>query len=120
MYSGPIIGAGGFTPNAARDVLAARAPVYDAVAFGRFFISNPDLVERLRTRAPLNVYDRTSFYIRDPVKGYVDYPALADAGAATKASLGGRYPVGKYDVIAQNDVVGATLEQSEGARKAKL
>jgi len=74
LYSHPIIEAGGFTPRSASEAL--KHNVCDAIAFGRWFISNPDLVERLKTGAPLNIYDRTTFYIRDPVKGYIDYPAL--------------------------------------------
>jgi hypothetical protein len=35
----------------------------DLVAFGRMFISNPDLPERLRTGAPLTRYDRSTFYV---------------------------------------------------------
>ena len=52
----------------------------DLVAFGRLFIANPDLVERLRRRAPLNTPDRATFYGGD-ARGYVDYPVL-DATAA--------------------------------------
>ncbi len=48
----------------------------DLVAFGRPFISNPDLVERLRTGAALNPADRDTFY-GGGEKGYTDYPALA-------------------------------------------
>ena len=48
----------------------------DLVAFGRPFISNPDLVERLRTGAPLAKADKTTFY-GGGAKGYTDYPALA-------------------------------------------
>lgn len=48
----------------------------DLVAFGRPFISNPDLVRRLREDAPLNAYDKTTFY-GGGAKGYIDYPALA-------------------------------------------
>lgn len=47
----------------------------DAVAFGRPFISNPDLTERFRTNAPLNEWDSDTFYGDGP-KGYVDYPFL--------------------------------------------
>jgi N-ethylmaleimide reductase len=47
----------------------------DLVAFGRAFIANPDLVERLRANAPLNEPDRTTFY-GGGAKGYTDYPAL--------------------------------------------
>jgi len=74
MYKHPIIEAGGFTPRSAAE--AVKSNTCDAIAFGRWFISNPDLVERLRIGAPLNVYDATSFYSRDPVKGYIDYPAM--------------------------------------------
>lgn len=47
----------------------------DAVAFGRAFIANPDLVERLREGASLNACDTTAFY-GSGRKGYVDYPSL--------------------------------------------
>jgi len=52
----------------------------DLVAFGKPFISNPDLVERLRRGAPLNEVDRDTLY-GGGAKGYVDYPTLADAAA---------------------------------------
>jgi len=48
----------------------------DMVAFGRAFIANPDLVERLRRDAPLNEGDRATFY-GGGEKGYTDYPMLA-------------------------------------------
>ena len=48
----------------------------DLIAFGRPFISNPDLVERLRTGAPLAVADKATFY-GGAEKGYTDYPPLA-------------------------------------------
>lgn len=47
----------------------------DFIVFGRNFIANPDLVERLRNGWPLNKYDRSTFYGADPPeKGYTDYP----------------------------------------------
>jgi hypothetical protein len=52
--------------------------VADAIAFGRDFLANPDLVERLRQDAPLNTADIATFYSQGP-EGYVDYPALAEA-----------------------------------------
>ncbi|HEX4196692.1 MAG TPA: alkene reductase [Caulobacteraceae bacterium] len=52
----------------------------DLVAFGRPYIANPDLVERLRTGAPLAEIDWTGVYASGP-KGYSDYPALQPAGA---------------------------------------
>jgi N-ethylmaleimide reductase len=50
----------------------------DLIAFGKPFISNPDLVERLKTGAPLNEWDRTTFY-GGGAKGYTDYPTLGDS-----------------------------------------
>ncbi|MCY1509338.1 N-ethylmaleimide reductase [compost metagenome] len=47
----------------------------DLVAFGKPFISNPDLVRRLREHAPLNELDKATMY-GGGVKGYTDYPAL--------------------------------------------
>jgi N-ethylmaleimide reductase len=48
----------------------------DLVAFGKHYISNPDLVRRLREAAPLNAADKSTFY-GGGAKGYTDYPALA-------------------------------------------
>jgi hypothetical protein len=48
----------------------------DAIAFGKDYISNPDLVERLKTDAPLNPWKAETFYGATEV-GYTDYPALA-------------------------------------------
>jgi len=48
----------------------------DLVAFGKPFISNPDLVRRLREGAALNPWDKNTFYGGDE-KGYIDYPTLS-------------------------------------------
>ncbi|GGB41349.1 alkene reductase [Roseibium aquae] len=53
----------------------------DAVAFGRSYIANPDLAERLERNAPLNTPDHTTFY-GGTEKGYTDYPFLNDTKAA--------------------------------------
>jgi len=50
----------------------------DAVAFGRLYIANPDLVQRLKLDTPLNVPNPQTFYTPGPV-GYIDYPALEEA-----------------------------------------
>ena len=47
----------------------------EAFSFGRYYISNPDLVERFKTNAPLNAFDRHTLYTPGP-KGYTDYPEL--------------------------------------------
>ncbi|KAG6408718.1 hypothetical protein SASPL_131739 [Salvia splendens] len=49
------------------------------VAHGRLFLGNPDLPTRFRLDAPLNKYDRNTFYTFDPVVGYTDYPFLQQA-----------------------------------------
>jgi len=48
----------------------------DAVAFGQWFIANPDLPRRLQLDAPLNPAQSETFYAPTP-EGYIDYPALA-------------------------------------------
>ncbi|MDB5770354.1 MAG: NADH-flavin oxidoreductase/NADH oxidase [Burkholderia sp.] len=50
----------------------------DAVAFGRLYIANPDLVQRLKRNTPLNVPNPQTFYTPGEV-GYIDYPALDEA-----------------------------------------
>ena len=57
---------------------ALDAGTADAVAFGKPYIANPDLVERLRLDAPLNAVDPSTFYGGDG-RGYVDYPTLKAA-----------------------------------------
>ncbi|WBQ19432.1 alkene reductase [Sphingobium yanoikuyae] len=82
VFSGSLILAGDFTRESADYVL--RAGEADFVAFGRLFISNPDLVARFRIPdAPLNEPDEASFYAGGD-RGYIDYPAL-DAKAALLA-----------------------------------
>ena len=55
--------------------------VADAIAFGRTFLANPDLPERLRRDAPLNPSNPRTWYSQGP-EGYVDYPALDEQQAA--------------------------------------
>lgn len=78
VFKGPLIVAGGFTRESAEQILAAGNA--DLVAFGRHFVSNPDLPERLRLGLPLNPYDRDTFYGGNH-RGYTDYPAYAVEGA---------------------------------------
>ncbi|KAF8714827.1 hypothetical protein HU200_027359 [Digitaria exilis] len=51
----------------------------DMVVYGRLFLANPDLPRRFHLNAPLNKYDRSTFYTDDPVVGYTDYPYLEDS-----------------------------------------
>lgn len=73
----PIIANSGFTRERAAAVVGRGDA--DAVAFGRLFISNPDLPERLRQGAALTPPDETTFYSSGP-RGYTDYPAMARSG----------------------------------------
>src|SRR6202008_1867782 len=69
----------GYDFELATKQLAANAA--DLIAFGKPFISNPDLVERLKKGAPLNEWDKATFY-GGGAKGYSDYPTLAATEAA--------------------------------------
>jgi N-ethylmaleimide reductase len=73
-FKGIFISAGGYTTEDAKT--AVESNDVDAVAFGRFFIANPDLPKRIKTNVPLNPYNRETFYGGDE-KGYTDYPALS-------------------------------------------
>jgi N-ethylmaleimide reductase len=73
-FSGTYIANNGYDLPLAEKVLAANEA--DLIAFGKLFISNPDLVERLKRGADLNAPDKTTFY-GGGAKGYTDYPALA-------------------------------------------
>ncbi|MDN3919327.1 alkene reductase [Roseateles violae] len=75
-FQGAWIANNGYTREMALQAVAeGRA---DLVAFGRDFISNPDLVRRLRLNAPLQPLDKATLYGGE-AKGYTDYPALATA-----------------------------------------
>ncbi|QNH17592.1 alkene reductase [Xanthomonas sp. SS] len=72
-FRGPWLVNNGYDKALAERVLGSGAA--DAVAFGRPFIANPDLVERLRRDAPLNPLDADTLY-GGGAKGYTDYPTL--------------------------------------------
>lgn len=79
IYRGTIISAGGYDRELGETVL--QADDADLIAYGRLFISNPDLPERLARNLPLNPYDRSTFYGGDE-RGYTDYPSLEGTIAA--------------------------------------
>jgi N-ethylmaleimide reductase len=72
LWSGVLISAGGFTGETANAAIAESNA--DAIAFGRIFISNPDLPLRLQRGFPITPYNRATFYGGDEA-GYTDYPA---------------------------------------------
>ncbi len=79
IFRGKIISAGGFEPDTAEEILEKGDA--DLVAFGRHFISNPDLPLRIQLGLPLNAYDRKTFYGGDQ-HGYTDYPFYGKQASA--------------------------------------
>lgn len=78
-FKGVFLSAGGYTRDNAMEVVAKGEA--DGIVFGRYYIANPDLAERLQKNLPLNPYDRSTFY-GGAEKGYTDYPFYSEAAAA--------------------------------------
>lgn len=74
-YGGRIIVCGGYTPESAEARITSG--LTDAVAFGRSYIANPDLVTRFQLGSALNKPDASTFY-GGGEHGYTDYPSLQD------------------------------------------
>jgi 2,4-dienoyl-CoA reductase-like NADH-dependent reductase (Old Yellow Enzyme family) len=79
LYSGKILLNSDYDGPSSRERMADG--IADGISFGRPFISNPDLVHRLATGAPLAEGDVSTFYSGNAA-GYVDYPTLDEARAA--------------------------------------
>ncbi|KUF86990.1 Transcription initiation factor TFIID subunit 2 [Phytophthora nicotianae] len=79
IYDGVLLSASGYNRELA--IKAVESGDTDLVAFGRYFISNPDLVKRLEIDAPLNPYDSKTFYAPGEL-GYIDQPFLEESDAA--------------------------------------
>ncbi|KAL4579097.1 hypothetical protein LXL04_015232 [Taraxacum kok-saghyz] len=76
-FKGTFIVAGGYHDRDEANRVVENGDA-DLLAFGRAFLANPDLPRRFRLNAPLNKYDRNTFYTDDPVVGYTDYPFLEE------------------------------------------
>ena len=74
IYHGTIVSAGGHDLETGEETIEGGDA--DFVAYGRLYISNPDLPQRFAASAPLNQYDRSTFYGGDE-RGYIDYPMLS-------------------------------------------
>ncbi|KAF0926303.1 hypothetical protein E2562_022121 [Oryza meyeriana var. granulata] len=74
QFNGTFIAAGGYDREEGNKVITDGYT--DLVSYGRLFLANPDLPRRFELDAPLNKYDRNTFYTQDPVVGYTDYPFL--------------------------------------------
>lgn len=89
-YRGALIRAGGYDVARAESDLVAGA--IDAAVFGKPFISNPDLVERIAADAPWAMADDSTFY-GGGVAGYTTYPSLGEmpdqAESPAQRSTGG-------------------------------
>jgi N-ethylmaleimide reductase len=75
IFKGTVIAAGGFERDTAEEIIEKGEA--DLVAFGRHFISNPDLPHRIRLEQPLSAYDRATFYGGNG-QGYTDYPVYQE------------------------------------------
>jgi N-ethylmaleimide reductase len=75
VFRGPLLSAAAYTPETA--ALAIENKHADAIAFGRLFIANPDLVRRIQENRSLNAYDRSTFY-GGGEHGYTDYKAFGE------------------------------------------
>jgi N-ethylmaleimide reductase len=80
-FSGPLILNSDYDLGRAQTDLGGG--LADAISFGRAFLANPDLVERLRAGAPLTEAQRDTFYSQGP-EGYTDYPRLDDLEAVAR------------------------------------
>jgi N-ethylmaleimide reductase len=103
IFDGRIAAAGGFEPESAEAIIDKGDA--DFVVFGRYFVSNPDLPERIRLRRSLNNYDRSTFYTFD-ARGYTDYPFYAERAGSMTAE-----PRPKQDI--SEVVVSGTQEVEE-------
>ncbi|KAI5841998.1 hypothetical protein BZA05DRAFT_449358 [Tricharina praecox] len=72
----PLITCGSF--NAENSLQPLESNTADAIAYGRYFISNPDLPHRLAKGLEFTPYDRNTFYTTGR-EGYTDYPTYAEA-----------------------------------------
>ncbi|BDA45039.1 12-oxophytodienoate reductase 1 [Coccomyxa sp. Obi] len=85
-FKGCFMAAGGYDREAG--IKAIESGHADLVAYGRIFLANPDLPLRYAlSDAPLNPYDRDTFYTSDQVVGYLDYPYLKDVAPDKVAQL---------------------------------
>lgn len=81
-YTGTLIAAGGFTKETGEESLSAG--VLDLIAYGRPFITNPDLVERMQNNWSIVPADKSNFYGITGATGYTDFPTW-------KEQNGGKY-----------------------------
>jgi N-ethylmaleimide reductase len=79
VFAGPLIGNCGYTQEQAETTLSSQ--VADLIAFGRDFISNPDLVERFTNGLPLNPPAEMGVWYSFGPEGYIDFPTYEESPA---------------------------------------
>jgi len=70
----PFLSCGSWDPDSASSHMEGNGTEYEAIVFGRHFISNPDLPKRILRKIPLTPYNRATFYTPESIEGYTDYP----------------------------------------------
>lgn len=83
-FPGAFIWCGGFTDREAAQA-SLDTGLVDLIAFGRPYIANPDLVERLENGWPIAVADRSVYYTRNGEVGFIDFPNYAEEAAVSEA-----------------------------------
>ncbi|KAB1210902.1 12-oxophytodienoate reductase 1 [Morella rubra] len=78
-FKGTFLVAGGYDREEGNNAISENRA--DLVVYGRLFLANPDFPKRYELNAPLNTYNRHTFYTPAPVVGYIDYPFLEDMTA---------------------------------------
>ncbi|MBE1529910.1 N-ethylmaleimide reductase [Sphingopyxis sp. OAS728] len=84
-FPGAFIWCGGFTDREQAQA-SLDTGLVDLIAFGRPYIANPDLAQRLENGWPLAVADRSTYYTRDGEAGYTDFPAHSNDMANSSAA----------------------------------
>jgi NADH:flavin oxidoreductases, Old Yellow Enzyme family len=79
VFAGPLVGCCGYTQEQAETALSSQ--VADLIAFGRDFISNPDLVERFTNGWPLNPPAEVGVWYSFGPEGYIDFPSYQESQA---------------------------------------
>lgn len=72
-FKGVVIANEGISPELGEQLINNGSA--DAISWGKLFISNPDLVERIKVKASFNEFNTNTFYTHDE-QGYTDYPSL--------------------------------------------
>jgi hypothetical protein len=114
FFSGLLMSAGGFTHESANK--AVNKGTVDGVAFGRHFIANPDLPRRMELSAPVNRYDRTTFYAGD-ARGYTDYQFLQ--GTPTEAETVATQGIHQAEDQRGNNNTPARIAENASSRQFK-